>query len=188
MFLNKLKEHVQPHILDSTPNVLSLGRRVIVDGYSFEWPARSHSPWLVHPTTGEKIHLEVRDFVPYLVVPPTDAELREPWTRDSWVAAPSLTREQHVADMEDFQNAVDSTPVARTATAAPGPGTGASSSSGSGDKPADDDASLRSLATGASPGDREDTEASLRAPLPPPPAPHKAARPSTRKALQSLGL
>ena len=32
MFLDKLKERVQPHVLDSTPNVLSFGRRVIVDG------------------------------------------------------------------------------------------------------------------------------------------------------------
>ena len=138
LFLNKLNEHVQPHVLDSTPNVLSLGRRVIVDGYSFEWPAYSYEPRLTHPTTGERIDLEVRDFVPYLVVPPNDAELREPWTHNSWAAAPSTRREAGssgsgslIADMERFHNAVDATPVARVANAAPGPGTGSSSSSSS---------------------------------------------------------
>ena len=51
LFLNKLKEHVKPHILDSTPNVLSLGRHVVVGGYSFEWPVHSHNPWLVQAST-----------------------------------------------------------------------------------------------------------------------------------------
>ena len=95
LYLNKLKEQVQPHVLDSTPNVLSLGRRVIVDGYSFEWPAHSHSPWLVHPTTGEHIHLKVKDFVPYLEVPPNDAELREPWDRQSWGCSVFAPRRRH---------------------------------------------------------------------------------------------
>ena len=176
LFLNKLNEHVQPHVLDSTPNVLSLGRRVIVDGCSFEWPAYSYEPMLTHPKTGERIDLEVRDFVPYLVVPPNDAELREPWTHSSWTAAPSTRREARpdwsgslIADMERFHNAVDTTPVARAtpvasdavpvdrvAQAAPGPGTGSSSSSsssGGGFPPAGppDDAPLSSLVTGVYP-------------------------------------
>ena len=188
LYLNKLKEQVQPHVLDSTPNVLSLGRRVIVDGYSFEWPAHSHSPWLVHPTTGEHIHLKVKDFVPYLEVPPNDAELREPWDRQSWVAAPSLRRDDGtVTDMEDLLRAVDTTPVARSATAAPG----AASSSKDMHAPSPDDASLRSLVTGASSGEADATGASPgaaeaevahEAPPPPPPAPHKALRP--RKAAE----
>ena len=125
LYLNKLKEKVQPHVLNSTPNVLSLGRRVIVDGYSFEWPAHSYSPWLVHPTTGEHIHLRVKDFVPYLEVAPNDAELREPWGHESWAAAPSLPRDDGtITNMENLLRAVDTTPVARLATAAPGPGGG----------------------------------------------------------------
>jgi len=63
-------------VLDSTPNVLSLGRRVVVGGYAFFWPAWSYSPWLQHPSTGEKVWLKVRDFVPYLDVPAGDAQPR----------------------------------------------------------------------------------------------------------------
>ena len=60
-------------MLESTPSALSLGRRVAIDGPAFFWPAWSYSPWLQHPTTGEKIELKVRDFVPYLDVPIGDA-------------------------------------------------------------------------------------------------------------------
>ena len=44
LHLASLGEDVDPHVLASTPNVLSLGRRVVVDGYAFCWPAWSYSP------------------------------------------------------------------------------------------------------------------------------------------------
>jgi len=192
MFLNKLKEYVKPHVLDSTPNVLSLGRRVIVDGYSFEWPAHSYSPWLVHPETGEKIHLRVKDFVPYLEVPPDDAELREPRDHDSWVAAPSSRVDANdTANMENLYRAFNATPAARPAVPgaggkSEGSGSGASSSSGGGgnDGKVPDDAPLRSLVTGAIPGDGPESDP----PLPPPPEPHEAPRPHKAPDRRSTSL
>ena len=53
-----------------------------MEGYAFFWPAWSYSPWLEHPSTGEKIWLKVRDFVPYLDVPDGDAIPRT-WEAES---------------------------------------------------------------------------------------------------------
>ena len=51
--VGRVDEVIRPHVLEETPNVLSLGRRVVEDGYSFWWEGHSMSPKLVHPTTGE---------------------------------------------------------------------------------------------------------------------------------------
>jgi len=66
LHLTRLGENICPMVLPSTPDVLSLGRRVIDDGYSFEWPAYSHEPRLTHPTIGEVIALSVIDYCPHL--------------------------------------------------------------------------------------------------------------------------
>ena len=52
-------------ILDSTPDVLSMGRRCMEDGYSFVWPAYSCSPQFQLPT-GEVLVCQVRGFIPYV--------------------------------------------------------------------------------------------------------------------------
>jgi len=61
-----LGENISPYVLESTPNVLSLGRRVVVDGYSWHWEGYTTQPVMIHPGTGQHIALEVHDFCPYL--------------------------------------------------------------------------------------------------------------------------
>ena len=64
--IDKLGETVQPIILDNTPPVLSVGKRVMEQGYSFPWPNGSR-PYFVHPVTGKKIKLKVNGNIPYLI-------------------------------------------------------------------------------------------------------------------------
>ena len=54
-YLKRLGEHIAPHVLTSTPNVLSLGRRCVQDGYGFYWEPYSMHPYFIHPKTLEKI-------------------------------------------------------------------------------------------------------------------------------------
>ena len=71
--IKSIDEDIQPHVLKSTPNLLSMGRRCILGGYAFHWPPHSHTPYFEHPETGQKVELQVWDFVPYLSVPDGDA-------------------------------------------------------------------------------------------------------------------
>ena len=66
MYLGPLGEQISPYVLTSTPNILSLGRRVVDGGYTFVWPGYSMWPYFVHPTTGKHIYLRVEDYSPYL--------------------------------------------------------------------------------------------------------------------------
>ena len=52
-------------ILPSTPAVLTIGRRCVEEGYHFEWPAFSSSPFMIAPD-GKLIRLFVRGYVPYV--------------------------------------------------------------------------------------------------------------------------
>ena len=56
-----LGENVAPLVLDATPDVLSLGRRIVDDGYSLWWPGYSLEPQFTHPVTGALIPLRVED-------------------------------------------------------------------------------------------------------------------------------
>ena len=56
---------VKPLILESCPPVLTVGRRCLDEGYSFNWPAFG-KPTLTRPD-GKVIELEVEGYVPYLV-------------------------------------------------------------------------------------------------------------------------
>ena len=60
-----LHETVEPYILDSTPDVLSIGRRCVEDGCAFHW-----EPYSLHPTIitakGIVVQLVSRDCCPYL--------------------------------------------------------------------------------------------------------------------------
>jgi len=105
LVIKRLNEAISPHVLEDTPNVLSLGRRIIEDGYSFHWLAYSTQPWLEHPTTGDVIVLEVKDFVPYLKVPLGDAVPQQHGTADGQPIAasaltPTTTGEKHAPDSE----------------------------------------------------------------------------------------
>ena len=66
LYNGRLNERIAPLVLDSTPNVLSIGRRVVQQGYDWHWKGYTLTPWMVHPTTGEHIKLRVEDFCPYL--------------------------------------------------------------------------------------------------------------------------
>ena len=66
LFLGCLGEHISPLVLDSTPNVLSLGRRVVDDGYDWHWLGGTTTPWMVHPITREVVNLEYEDYCSFL--------------------------------------------------------------------------------------------------------------------------
>ncbi len=55
------------YILDSTPNVLSIGKLCVKHGYSFYWPPQSKDPYFVKPD-GQIIPLTVIGFIPYLII------------------------------------------------------------------------------------------------------------------------
>ena len=59
-----LLEVVSPLLLDSTPAVLSIGRRCMKDGYGFHWEPFAR-PYVITPQ-GCKVTLEVEGDVPYL--------------------------------------------------------------------------------------------------------------------------
>jgi len=60
LYVERLGEHISSLALPSTPHVLSLGRRVVDDGYALRSPAYSKEPILTHPN-GEVIVLDVID-------------------------------------------------------------------------------------------------------------------------------
>ena len=69
--VDELDETVEPHVLDETPTVLSVGRRCMKMGYAFYWmPGKL--PFMVTPKQGF-VHLQVKDDIPYLV---SDGKLR----------------------------------------------------------------------------------------------------------------
>jgi hypothetical protein len=69
--IGKLEEVAKPIVLEHTPPVLSIGKRVMEQGYTFHWPPKAN-PYFIHPRTGKKIKLKVIDNVPYLIEPRSD--------------------------------------------------------------------------------------------------------------------
>ena len=61
---SSFKLPIEACVLDSSPNVLSVGKLCNDDGWSLKWNARE-TPTLTSPD-GVVIHLKVRCFVPYL--------------------------------------------------------------------------------------------------------------------------
>ncbi len=63
--IGEFNEVAEPNLLDSTPDVLSIGRRCVEDGYAFYW-----EPYSLHPTIvtaeGKVVTLISRDCCPYL--------------------------------------------------------------------------------------------------------------------------
>ena len=55
-----LDETIAPLVLGSTPSVLSIGRRVVQQGYDWHWKGFTTTPWMVHPVTGANIPLRGR--------------------------------------------------------------------------------------------------------------------------------
>jgi hypothetical protein len=71
LYCSELKEELLPHVLESTPPVLSVGRRCMEMGYSFVWLS-DQDPYFVCPD-GMIVELEVRDNIPYLQAGSKDA-------------------------------------------------------------------------------------------------------------------
>ena len=65
LYVSELNETVEPMILPDIPDVLSLGRRCVAEGYDFWWPRYSMSPQFTLPN-GQIIIFSVRGFIPYL--------------------------------------------------------------------------------------------------------------------------
>ena len=65
LHIASLGEDIAPWILPSTPAVLSMGRRCVLDGFDFWWPPYSQSPRLSTPS-GKVIYLTVRGDIPFL--------------------------------------------------------------------------------------------------------------------------
>ena len=63
--IGELGEVAEPYVLDSTPDVLSVGRRCVEDGYTFVWKPCSLNPTITTPN-GRLVTLASRDCCPYL--------------------------------------------------------------------------------------------------------------------------
>ena len=65
MYIPDIQEMVEPYVLESPPNVLSVGRRCQGMGWGFYW-----RPWSAHPTfvdtNGRMIPLNTEGYIPYL--------------------------------------------------------------------------------------------------------------------------
>ena len=64
MQIVRLKETITPFIMNDSPALLSVGRRCMLDGYSFVWTSGKR-PILVRPD-GMVIELTVSGHIPYL--------------------------------------------------------------------------------------------------------------------------
>ena len=65
LFVGKLAECITPILLKNTPNAMSLGRRIMINGYTFHWERYSDKPYL-ESADGRRIYLRVEDYCPYL--------------------------------------------------------------------------------------------------------------------------
>eukprot|EP00971_Amphidinium_carterae_P092319 1827943-Amphidinium_carterae.1 len=82
--VNTLRSTITPLLLDSTPDVLSVGRRCMTEGYSFHWDSGAY-PYFIDKK-GRRISMTVDRYIPYLddapeVVTPVDVHsgyIREP--------------------------------------------------------------------------------------------------------------
>ena len=65
LFVKEINASIDAFVLDSTPNVLSVGKRCETEGWGFYWPPWSRSPFFVTPD-GQRIVLETDGHIPYL--------------------------------------------------------------------------------------------------------------------------
>ena len=61
----ELNEDIAPHVMENSPNVLSIGYRVVEQGYKFVWYPYQRVCYLIRPD-GTKITLYVKGYCPYL--------------------------------------------------------------------------------------------------------------------------
>jgi hypothetical protein len=83
LFLPHLQQHIRPHVLDSTPNVLSVGARCQEMGWWFVWGSWSYAPYFLD-ATGRKIGLVAEGNIPYLKTSsPALASINKPIPMDA---------------------------------------------------------------------------------------------------------
>ena len=95
LHIEELTEDVTPLVLQNTPCVLSVGKRVVQDGYDFVW-RHGEDPYLLHPEGRRRVDLVVRDFCPYLSVtgaedPPPPRQRRRAAAKAAAAATPRPT-------------------------------------------------------------------------------------------------
>ena len=66
LVIGELEEIIEPYLLESTPDVLSVGARCEMKGYRFVWEPFSKHPYFVTPE-GERVVLTSIEYVPYLL-------------------------------------------------------------------------------------------------------------------------
>eukprot|EP00971_Amphidinium_carterae_P350587 6491635-Amphidinium_carterae.3 len=74
--VKRLGTSITPIVLDSTPDVLSVGRRCMTEGYRFVWPKGSN-PYFIDPR-GIRINFQLERYVPYLIDTATTPDVCEP--------------------------------------------------------------------------------------------------------------
>ena len=62
--VDRFMENIEPYVLPSTPNVLSIGRRCRHGGYGFYWPPFAKTPEVIAPD-GSEIPVKVFGDTPY---------------------------------------------------------------------------------------------------------------------------
>ncbi len=75
--IGALGEVAEPYVLDQSPDVFSIGRRCVHEGYSFQWQPYSRRPTLTSPD-GETVQLISRDCILF-----KNAYAQSSWTRPS---------------------------------------------------------------------------------------------------------
>ena len=61
------EQEIRPFVLEDAPDLILIDRRCLEMGYSFHWPSGSKSPFFVLPESDQRVHLQVVDYLPYLV-------------------------------------------------------------------------------------------------------------------------
>ena len=64
MQIDYFMENIKPYVLQSTPNVLSVGRRCRHEGYGFYWEPYAPTPRMVSPA-GIEVPVEIHGDIPY---------------------------------------------------------------------------------------------------------------------------
>ena len=65
IFVAEINTTISPYVLECTPDVLSLGRRCVDEGFAFHWDAYSARPTWALPN-GRIITLTTEGYIPYL--------------------------------------------------------------------------------------------------------------------------
>ena len=113
--IDRLGSTVNPIVLDSTPPVLSVGKRDMEQSYGFYWPPKANP----YPK-GKKIKLKVQGLIPYLMEYSSENDLEtcalssvslgKQHSRKGESASPEITKSASSGTMEKYEIATEETP------------------------------------------------------------------------------